>query len=64
MDHEQENICRLIDQRAKDQATVRWFERQHDEPQIFWTGRMTVTNRFVQLTEQPRPPGGASSVSA
>lgn len=58
MDQEQEKICRAIDQRARDQATVRWFELQHETPQTFWTGYMRVNNRVLRkayFADWPEP---------
>jgi hypothetical protein len=50
-----EEVCRAIDQRARDQATLALFESFDEvdrvEP-VFWTGHLIVSNRNLQAAVQ------------
>ncbi len=54
-DNNQEEICRAIDQRLKDQTVLVTFQQEYENkinPPIYWTGRMTVTNRFLSVVTE------------
>lgn len=46
---EQEKICRVIDQRNRDQAVISFLTRLQEPPIVYWTGIMTVNNRFLTV---------------